>query len=107
MKPRRGSGPRSRSPGIARGTRFMIPPQKEESGRRSWRYRLHTLYANTGPFQKPARIFYLLDARNPAVMALPLFDLHKAGPFKQGNKRISIIHPFMRMKILPSAIYAV
>src|SRR5229473_1925317 len=96
-----------RSPAIARGTRFMIPPQKKESGRRSWRYGLHTFYANTSPFQKPARVFYLLNARNPAVMAFPLFNLLKSGPFEQENKRISIIHPFMGMEILPSAIYTV
>src|SRR5713101_5614976 len=107
MKPRRGSGRRSRSPAIARGMGFMIRPQKKESGRRSWRYGFHTLYANTSPFQKPARVFYLLNARNPAVVAFLLFNLLKSGPFEQGNKRISIIHPFMGMKILPCVIYAI
>jgi len=48
--------------------------------------RFHTLYANTSPFQKPARVFYLLNARNPAVVALLLFNLLKSGSFEQGNK---------------------
>src|SRR5260370_38581774 len=101
------SGPRSRSPANPRSPRFIIPPQKAESGPGSWGYRPHALYANTSSLPKPARIFYLLDARNLAVMAFPLFNLLKSGPFEQGNKRISIIHPFMGMKILPCVIYAV
>jgi hypothetical protein len=64
--------------------KFMIPPQKREGGRQSWRNGFRTLYANTGPFQEPARIFNLLDARNPAVMAFHLFNLHKSCPFSKG-----------------------
>src|SRR5258708_9604478 len=107
MKPRRGSGRRSQSPAIARGMGFIIPTQKREGGRQSWRNGFHTLHTNTSPLQEPARIFNLLDARNLAVVAFLLFNLHKSRPFEQGNERINIIHPFVGMKILPSAIYTV
>src|SRR5258708_12909860 len=104
MKPRRGSGRRSQSPAIARGMGFIIPPQKREGGRQSWRNGFHTLYANTGPFQEPARIFNLLDARNLAVVAFLLFNLPKSRPFHQGNYPLNLIHPFLSIKILPTSI---
>jgi len=61
--------------------------------RKNGRHHGHTGFtpdANTSPSQRPGWIFYLMDARNPAVMAFHMFNLHKILSSRR-NERISII----------------
>src|SRR5579859_2448907 len=97
--------------GAASGGEEALTLRRKEIGAgssaRGIQRRFNSLNADALPVRNTTGLLDILDVGNSALVQRHFLNRCESGRLKQRFKRISIVHPFVLMKILPCRIDAI